>query len=49
MDESHAIEFRDKLLNIMREHPTTSIAEGAVDITAIHESKFVLVSIRYFR
>lgn len=39
MDESHAIEFRDKLLDIMREHPTTSIVEGAVDITASSESE----------
>lgn len=46
MDESHAIEFRDKLLNIMREHTTTSIAEGAVDITASSESEVrTLVSI----
>lgn len=37
MDESHAIEFRDKLLDIMRKHPTTSIVEGAVDITASSE------------
>lgn len=39
MDESHAIEFRDKLLDIMRKHPTTSIVEGAVDITASSESE----------
>lgn len=39
MDEAHAIEFRDKLLDIMREHPTTSIVEGAVDITASSESE----------
>ena len=39
MDEAHAIEFRDKLLDIMREHPTTSIVEGAVDITASNESE----------
>lgn len=46
MDESHAIEFRDKLLDIMREHPTTSIVEGAVDITASSESEVrALVSI----
>lgn len=38
MDESHAIEFRDKLLDIMREHPTTSIVEGSVDITASSET-----------
>lgn len=46
MDESHAIEFRDKLLDIMREHPTTSIVEGTVDITASSESEVrTLVSI----
>lgn len=39
MDEVHAIEFRDKLLDIMKEHPTTSIVEGAVDITASSESE----------
>lgn len=46
MDETHAIEFRDKLLDIMRKHPTTSIVEGAVDITASSESEVrTLVSI----
>jgi hypothetical protein len=45
-NEADAIEFRDKLLDIMREHPTTSIVEGAVDITASSESEVrTLVSI----
>lgn len=45
-NETNAIEFRDKLLDIMREHPTTSIVEGAVDITASSESEVrTLVSI----
>lgn len=45
-DESHAIEFRDRLLDIMRKHPTTSIVEGAVDIAASSESEVrTLVSI----
>lgn len=38
-NEADAIEFRDKLLDIMRKHPTTSIVEGAVDITASSESE----------
>lgn len=38
-NEADAIEFRDKLLDIMKEHPTTSIVEGAVDITASSESE----------
>lgn len=46
MDEAHAIEFRDRLLDIMSKHPTTSIVEGAVDITASSESEVrTLVSI----
>ena len=38
MDEAYAIEFRDRLLDIMREHPTTSIVEGTVQINAPSES-----------
>lgn len=32
MDEAHAIEFRDKLLDIMKEHPTTSLQTTYVEI-----------------
>lgn len=38
MDETHAIEFRDRLLGIIAQHPTTSIVEGTVFITASSES-----------
>lgn len=38
MDEAHAIEFRDRLLDIMAKHPTTSIVEGTVQINAPSES-----------
>lgn len=46
IDEAHAIEFRDGLLDIMAKHPTTSIVEGTVQINASSESDIrTLVSI----
>ena len=39
IDEAHAIEFRDRLLDIMAHHPTTSIVEGKIHITSSSRSK----------